>query len=169
MRLGRADYPEPVQRRSLALALALVALTAASCGGGGSKQLSKSEYETQVGATLRPLQEKTLPEVVVISPAEPKRAVNRLKEVEHALHDASSKLASMKPPGDAAGPTAAIADAIGKIGDEVTAIRKDAEGGNFLKLEQFKLRVASDPAVGQIRDAIVQLVNLGYNIAGAGA
>jgi hypothetical protein len=155
--------------RLLVLVLALTALVASSCGGGGgNKPLSKSEYEAQIGAILRPLQERTLREALAASPADPKHAVTRLKTAETALHDDADKLAKMKPPSDAAGPTSQIAQALGRIADRVTAIRKDAEKGNFARLEQFKVQIAADPSVRQIRDAIIQLVNLGYDVAGAG-
>src|SRR5919201_415068 len=47
-------------KRLVALVLVLTALVATSCGGGKSKPLSKADYETRIGAILRPLQEKTL-------------------------------------------------------------------------------------------------------------
>ena len=155
--------------RLLVLVLALTALVASSCGGGGgNKPLSKSEYEAQIGAILRPLQEKTLRDAILASPADPKRAVSRLKAAETALHDDADKLAKMNPPADAADATSRIAQALGKIADRVTAIRKDAENGNFAMLEQFKVQISTDPSVRDIRDAIIQLVNLGYDVAGPG-
>jgi hypothetical protein len=152
-----------------ALVLAGAALVATSCGGANdNKRLSKSEYEAQMGAILRPLQEKTLRGVLTASPANPSEVVRRLKGADTTLHDDAEKLAEMNPPADASGPTSGIAQAVKKIADRVTAVRKDAEDGSFLRLEQFKARLLADPAVAQIRDAIVQLVNLGYNIAGSG-
>jgi hypothetical protein len=146
----------------------VTALAAASCGGNDNQPLSKSEYETQVGAVLRPLQEKTLRAVLTASPGNPHEAVRRLKSAEASLHDGAEKLAEMNPPADAAGPTSQITQGLGAIADRVAAARKDAEDGNFGRLEQFKAQIAADPAVQQIRDAIVQLVNLDYNVAGSG-
>jgi hypothetical protein len=74
----------------------------------------------------------------------------------------------MQPPPDAVDPTQRLADGINHIADEVTAVRKDAEQGNFGRLVQFKLNIASDPAVAQIQAAITDLINLGYDIAGSG-
>ena len=155
-------------KRLAVLVMALTAFVASSCGGGEKKPLSKADYETQIGAILRPLQEKTLRDVLTASPANPDQAVARLKTAETALHDDADRLAEMKPPPDAAGPTSRIAQALAKIADRVTAARKDAERGNFGGLERFKVQIGADPAVLQIRDAIVQLVNLGYNVAGSG-
>jgi hypothetical protein len=150
----------------------LVALTlaASSCGGGGGgdKQLSKSEYETQVGAILQPLQGATLQNLVSISAADKDQAVAALKEGETKLHDAASNLSSMQPPDDAIDPTQRLAHGVGQIADEVTTVRKDAERGDFSKLVQFKVSLASDPAVSEIRDASLELINLGYNVAGSG-
>jgi delta 1-pyrroline-5-carboxylate dehydrogenase len=158
-----------VTRLLLAATLALITLVVSSCGGGGSdKQLSKSDYEAQIGAIFRQLQGKTLPTVLAMSPADPERAVRRLESAEKTLHAEATKLAEMKPPADATGPTSELASAFKKIADEVTAARKAAEGGNFLRLEQFKAGVSSDPAVAQVRDAVIQLVNLGYEVAGGG-
>jgi hypothetical protein len=158
-----------VKRLLLVSALTLVAIGATGCGGGGGdKPLSKSDYEAQIGAIFRQLQGKTLPAVLAVSPADPEQAVQRLKSAEKTLHESATKLGEMKPPGDATGPTSELASAFKRIADQVTAVRKDAESGNFLRLEQFKARISSDPAVAQVRDAVIQLVNLGYEVAGGG-
>jgi hypothetical protein len=155
-----------VRRLVLFIALALVA---SSCGGGGgSKPLSKAEFEARLGSIFREAQGKTLPAVMAVSPADPKQAVRRLKQAERSLHDAAAKLAAMKPPANAAGATSQLAAAMKRIADRVTAARKDAEEGDFARLERFKLQIGSDPAVARVRDAVVQLVNLGYNVAGPG-
>jgi len=158
----------PVKRALLLVMLAVLALAVSSCGGGGDKQLSRSEYETQVGANLQPLQGTTLQDLISISPANQDQAVAALKNDERKLHDAASNLASMQPPDDAVGATQRLAHGVGQIADEVTAVRKDAENGDFSKLVQFKVSLASDPAVSEIRGAALELINLGYNIAGSG-
>jgi hypothetical protein len=146
-----------------------LALAGSSCGGG-SGQLSKSEFEAKIGAILGPLQEPggTLQSIVTISAADREGAVRSLKDGESKLDDAASELASMKPPDDAVEPTQAIARGVRAIADQVTAVRKDAERGDFARLVQFKISLGSDPAVSEIRDAAVQLINLGYNITGEG-
>jgi hypothetical protein len=156
-------------KRALPLVmLAALALAASSCGGGGDKQLSKSEYETQVGAILQPLQGTTLQDLVSISPADKDQAIAALKNGETKLHNAASNLSSMQPPDDAVDATQRLARGVGQIADEVTVVRKAAEAGDFSKLVQFKVSLASDPAVSEIRDAALELINLGYNIAGSG-
>jgi hypothetical protein len=158
-----------VKRAPIAILLAVLGLAASSCGGdGGSKQLSASEYETQVGDILQPLQQTTLPNLVAIAATDRQRAVTALKNGEAKLNDAASQLSSMQPPADAVDPTQRLADGINHISDEVTAVRKDAEQGNFRKLVQFKLNIASDPAVAEIQAAVRDLINLGYDIAGSG-
>jgi hypothetical protein len=157
-----------VKRLLLVAILALTALVAGSCGGRSDKPLSKSDYEAQIGAIFRQLQGKTLPAVLAVSPADPDGAVRRLKSAEKTLREKATKVAEMKPPADATGPTSELASAFKQIGDQVTAARKEAESGNFLRLEQFKARISSDPAVAQVRDAVIQLVNLGYEVAGSG-
>ena len=157
-----------VKRALPVVMLAALALAASSCGGGGDKQLSKSEYETQVGAILQPLQGTTLQDLVSISPADKDQAIAALKNGETKLHDAASNLSSMQPPDDAVDATQRLAHGVGQIADEVTAVRKGAEAGDFSKLVQFKVSLASDPAVSEIRDAALELINLGYNIAGSG-
>ena len=156
-------------KRALPLVmLAALALGASSCGGGGEKQLSKSEYETQVGAILQPLQGTTLQDLVSISPADKEQAIAALKNGETKLHNAASNLSSMQPPDDAVDATQRLAHGVGQIADEVTVVRKAAEAGDFSKLVQFKVSLASDPAVSEIRDAALELINLGYNVAGSG-
>jgi hypothetical protein len=142
------------------------ALVVSSCGGGGNEQLSKSEYESKVGAILQPLQGSTLQKLVTISPGDRDRAVEALKEGESTLRGAASELESMKPPDDAVDPTASLAKGVREIADQVTAVRKDAERGDFARLLRFKITLASDPAVAEIRDAAIQLINLGYNPTG---
>jgi hypothetical protein len=148
------------------LVLAAIALAAASCGGGGDGPLSKADYEQQVGAILRPIQETTLPNVLQISPDQADQAIQQLKQAETKLHDDAETLRTMKPPEDVTGPTTELAEGIGRIADQVTSVRKGAESGNFNRLEQFKVQVGSDPAVAQIRAAITELINLGYDVAG---
>ena len=141
-------------------------LVVSSCGGGGNEQLSKSEYEAKIGAILQPLQGSTLQKLVTISPADRDRAVSALKDGESKLREAASELNSMKPPDDAVEPTQLLAKGVNEIADEVTAVRKDAERGDFARLLRFKITLASDPAVAEIRDAALQLINLGYNPTG---
>ena len=74
----------------------------------------------------------------------------------------------MQPPDDAVDATQRLAHGVGQIAEEVTVVRKAAEAGDFSKLVQFKVSLASDPAVSEIRDAALELINLGYNIAGSG-
>jgi hypothetical protein len=157
-------------KRALLLTLpVMLALVASSCGGEGG-QLSKSEFEAKIGAILRPLQEPggTLQNLVTVSAADRASALEVLKGAESELHDAASELGSMKPPDDAVEPTQMLARGAREIADQVTAVRKDAERGDFAKLVQFKITLASDPAVLEIRDAATALINLGYNIAGEG-
>jgi hypothetical protein len=151
----------------LVLSAALV-LAGSSCGGSGDGQLSKSDFEAKIGAILRPLQGSTLQDLVTIEAAGGDRAVQSLKSGESKLDDAASELESMQPPDDAVEPTQLLAKGVREIADEVTAVRKDAERGDFARLVRFKITLASDPAVSEIRDAAVQLINLGYNIAGGG-
>ena len=158
-----------MKRAVIAVLLAVLALAVSSCGGGGgSKQLSASEYETTVGDILQPLQQTTLPGIVAVAASDRDRAVTALKNGEAKLQDAASELGSMQPPADAVDPTQRLAEGINHIADEVTAIRKDAEQGSFGRLVQFKLNIASDPAVAEIQAAVRDLINLGYDIAGSG-
>jgi hypothetical protein len=170
MSLGRVTILRRVKRALLLILPAALALAGSSCGGGGGGQLSKSEYEAKIGAIVRSLQEPggTLQSIVTLSATDREGAVRGLKDGESKLHDAASELASMKPPDDAVEPTQAIARGVREIADQVTAVRKDAERGDFARLVQFKLSLGSDPAVSEIRDAAVQLINLGYNITGEG-
>jgi hypothetical protein len=148
--------------------LAALALAGSSCGGGGDGQLSKSEFEAKIGGILRPLQGSTLQNLVTVRAADGDRAVQALKNGESKLDDAASELESMKPPADAVEPTQMLAKGVREIANQVTAVRKDAERDDFARLVRFKITLASDPAVSEIRDAAVQLINLGYNIAGGG-
>lgn len=145
--------------------LAVTAIGVTACGGGG--RLSKSEFEAKIGSIIRPLQEQTLQRIVATGADDPE-AVPRLKDGEVKLHEAASELASLKPPDDAVEPTARLADGIEKIADRVTAVREAAQKGDFEKLVRFKVEVQDDPAVSQIQGAVVELVNLGYNVAGGG-
>lgn len=160
-----------VKRALLLILPAALAVVGASCGGGGGGgQLSKAEYEAKIGAIVGPLQKPggTLQRIVAISAADQAGAVTALKDGESKLHAAASDLDSLEPPDDAVAPTQALAKGVGEIADQVTAVRKDAEQGNFARLIQFKISLSSDPAVAEIRDAAVELINLGYNITGQG-
>jgi hypothetical protein len=171
MSLGRVTILRRVNRALLLILPAVLALVGASCGGGsGGAQLSRAEYEAKIGAIVGPLQKPggTLQSIVAISAADQAGAVTALKHRESKLHAAASDLESLKPPDDAVAPTQALARGVREIADQVTAVRKDAERGNFARLIQFKISLSSDPAVAEIRDAAVELINLGYNITGQG-
>ncbi len=155
-------------KRVLLLILASGLVLVVSSCGGGSGQLSKSEYESKIGAILQPLQGSTLQKLVTISSGDRDRVVRALKDGESKLHAAASELESMKPPDDAVEPTRLLAKGVREIADQVTAVRKDAERGDFARLVRFKVTLASDPAVAEIRDAALQLINLQYNITGEG-
>ena len=163
----------PVKRAFLLVvpaALALV-LAGSSCGGGGGGgQLSKTDYEAKIGAIARPIQEPggTLQSLVTISASDRTGAVRALKEGESKLRAAATELESLNPPDDAVAPTQTFAKGVGEIANEVTAVRKDAERGDFARLIQFKISLGSDPAISEIRDAAIELINLGYNITGEG-
>jgi hypothetical protein len=171
MSLGRVTILRRVKRALLPILPAALALVGASCGGGGGGgQLSKAEYEAKIGAIVGPLQKPggTLQSIVAISAADQTGAVTALKDGESKLHAAASDLDSLEPPDDAVAPTQALAKGVREIADKVTAVRKDAERGDFARLIQFKISLSSDPAVAEIRDAAVELINLGYNITGQG-
>ncbi|MDQ2910366.1 MAG: hypothetical protein M3R39_05040 [Actinomycetota bacterium] len=156
-----------MKRAFLLILLAALPLAVSSCGGG-SGQLSKSEFEAKIGAIMQPLQGSTLQDLVTISAADRAGAVRALKDGESKLHDAASELGSMKPPEDAVEQTQLLAKGVREIAGQVTAVRKDAERGDFARLVRFKITLASDPAVFEIQDAATELINLGYNIAGDG-
>jgi hypothetical protein len=168
MRLGPLIILRLVTRALLPMLLAALALAGSSCGGGGDGRLSKSEYEAKIGAIVRPIQETTLQNLVTLSAADRQQAVQGLKDGESKLHDAASELETMKPPEDAVEPTLLVAKGVRAIADQVTAVRRDAERGDFAKLVRFKITLASDPAISDIRDGAVELINLCYNIAGQG-
>jgi hypothetical protein len=169
MRLGQPTILRLVTRALVVILLTALAFAGSSCGGGrGDSQLSRSEYEAKIGSILRPIQGATLQNLVTLSAADREGAVQGLKAGESKLHDAASELESMKPPDDAVEPTLLMAKGVRAIADEVTAVRKDAERGDFARLVRFKVTLASDPAVSEIRDGAVELINLGYNIAGQG-
>ena len=151
--------------KRLAVLLGLVLLVAPSCGGGGNKPLSKADYEAKMGEILRPLN-PTLTNIARIDPSDREQAVAQMKKLETSLRDAASELSKLKPPEDAAAPTSQLADGIKRFADRLGAARKTAEQGNFLKLEQLKLGLASGPETQQVRAAASQLIGLGYNIAG---
>ena len=134
-----------VKRALLLILPAALALVGASCGGGGSGgQLSRAEYEAKIGAIVGPLQKPggTLQSIVAISAADEAGAVTALKDGESKLHAAASDLDSLEPPDDAVAPTQALAKGVREIADQVTAVRKDAEQGNFARLIQFKISLS---------------------------
>ena len=155
--------------RRRAILLGLIVLLAGACGSDSNKPLSKEEYGAEVGSVLRPLQNKILPGVIATSPAEGTRAVERLRDAEHMCREGGDKLAGLRPPDDAAAAHNQLVDGLRRLADEVGRMRKGAERGNFLRLEQFKVQAASDPGFAQIRSAVGQLIGLGYSsIVGQG-
>jgi hypothetical protein len=155
--------------RRLAIPLGLIVLLAGACGSGGNKPRSKEEYGAEVGSVLRPLQNTILPGVIATSPAEGPWAVERLRNAEKSCREGAVKLAGLRPPDEAAAANSQLVDGLRRLADEVGRMRKGAERGNFLRLEQFKVQAASDPGFARIRSAVGQLIGLGYSsIVGQG-
>ncbi|HZQ66846.1 MAG TPA: hypothetical protein VFA66_16645 [Gaiellaceae bacterium] len=83
-----------MRRASLVAVLALV-LSAAACGGGGSKTLSKEEYGSRLNAICK---DAAAQEKEIGTPTSPSELVGKGPELRAALDRAIAKAEKLKPP-----------------------------------------------------------------------
>ena len=140
----------------LALAGA-VALVAAGCGGGGSKPLSKAEYEKQMGAIGQTLTDSLNALGTATSAA---KAATSLKNIQTELRTAADKMEAITPPDDVKTEHAQLASGVREFGDQLDPVIKKLEGGNLPALAA----VTSLTALAKIQKASTAINDKGYNI-----
>jgi hypothetical protein len=153
------DRREIRMRRVIALfALAgAVALVAAGCGGGGSKPLSKADYEQQMSAIGKSLT-NSLNSLGTATSAS--KAATALKNLQTELEDAAGQMDAITPPDDVKTEHADLANGVREFGEQLGPIITKLEGGDM----QAIAGVTSLAALAKIQEASTAINNKGYNI-----
>lgn len=152
-------------RRLSATALALFALVAAGCGGGGGNQLSKSQYETQVKNITGQVQKDFAGIQGQNSTAEISSAVDKAQQ---SLNNAASKLAALKPPDDAKADTAAIVAGFRYVASQLPQLKAAVQKKDLAAIQKLQQNLTSAPQVTAARTATADLKKKGYQVGALG-
>ena len=146
-------------RVALASLAAGLLLAVAACGGSSSGQLSKSDYESQVGTIAVGLTGaiQAIGEASTI-----KGTVTALRQAEATFAKAADELDAITPPDDIADPHAALAKAVRDFGEELHPILGRVQKGNRLAVTGIQAL----PAIQQIIRASADIGHKGYNLGG---
>lgn len=148
-------------RLSLLPVAALLVFALAGCGGGGdSGQLSKSEYESQVGAIAVGLTEAIQ---TIGAQSTVKGTVTALQQAESTFAKAAEEMDAITPPDDIADEHAALASAVRAFGEELHPIVGRVQKGNRLAVTGIQAL----PALQQIVRASADIGKQGYNLGGS--
>jgi ABC-type glycerol-3-phosphate transport system substrate-binding protein len=146
-------------RRVIAL-LALagaVALVVAGCGGGGSKPLSKAEYEQQMTAIGQSLT-NSLNSLSTSTSAT--NAATALKQLQTDLAKAAGEMNAITPPDNVKTEHENLATSLQEFSDELDPIITKLEGGDMTAVAG----VTALPALAKIQTASTAINDKGYSI-----
>jgi hypothetical protein len=144
-----------------AIALALLCVIVAGCGGGG--RLSRSEYRARLAALAN---ESTAAQVKAQQALEPKSVgdlQSRLRQFADAEDRIGDKIDRLKPPKDA---EAANAELARGFHDTASEIREAVRGLSKFTLPAFAIRslrsLANSKGSREVDDGLAKLKKLGY-------
>lgn len=155
-----------MQAKSLALALALaaVALVAASCGG--SARLSKSDYEQKLQSEGS--QVKSAFAKVSGSPSSLDALAKQVGAAEDSLKNAADDLDEIKPPKDAEADNDKIVSALRALAGEMDKLKKAADKGDPKKAQEVSNAIGNSQAVKDADAATKDLKAKGYTVGAFG-
>jgi hypothetical protein len=141
------------------LALAAAAMLVASgCGGGGSKALTKAEYEKQMRVIGENLS-KSLNTLGTATSA--KAAATALEKVQAEMKKGAADMEAIKPPEEIETQHAQLVAGVEKFGEQLEPVITKLDKGNLQALAQ----VTSLTALTEIQNASQALNEKGYDIA----
>jgi hypothetical protein len=147
------------------LFVGLAALLLAGCGGGGSKAVSKDEYQQELQRLGQDLTDAGSELGRSIDIATFNGNVDNLRD---HLNDAADDLHGLKPPADVQAANDELADALDDFADELEPV-KEARRESIVKARDALLRVSKSAAVKHARAATRELKAKGYDIGQFGS
>jgi cytochrome c556 len=152
--------------RVLALCLVAIALVVTGCGGGGDT--SKADYEKQVNAAGKALQQSFGDIGTSIGNAkDTKQTAAKLADGATALDKAADDLGDIDPPDEIESQHNDLVDGLHELADEFRSGAEAAKSGDVSKLVQFASGLQSSKAVKKITQAGQEIEKKGYKFANA--
>jgi hypothetical protein len=146
--------------------VAALALSAAGCGGGSSRPLSKSQYEHKVQQIQQDAFAKVNPATIIVS-SRGGDVTRSLEAVESAIEDEARELGQIRPPAGIAKLHNKLVSAVRRyaqdLGSLIAALRS-----RRLTLDELGPKLRSLPSANAIRTARAEIIQSGYRIGGSG-
>jgi hypothetical protein len=142
--------------------LILVVLAVAGCGGGG--QLSKSEYEQHLQQGGRDV---SAARAVLTRTTSRGAFLEGIDGLQKALNDVAADLGGIKPPADVQSANGRLADAFGKLADDLEEVKAAADKGPAAARQKFR-RVTTGTASREANQAITEIQRRGYDVGKLG-
>jgi hypothetical protein len=147
------------------LAVGVLCLVAAGCGGGGGR-LSKSQYEQHLQADGQAITKAFKP--LSTAPSSLTELAGELKVGEGKLHDAADDLGGVKPPKEVEKDNDALVSGLRKLADELEALRKAAEKKDPQLVQKTLAELRSSHALVDARNATDDMKKKGYKLGTLG-
>lgn len=151
-------------RRPLTVALSLLALVAAGCGG--SDTLSKKDYESKATAIIN--QTKSALTGLSTSGSNPATIGPALDKATAALNKAADDLAKLKPPKDVSADNAKIATGLHFIANSFGQLKTAAQKQDKSAFQKYQQTVSTAPEAKAAQAASQDLQKKGYKIGAVG-
>jgi len=137
----------------------MLVLVLAGCGGGGSKPLTKAQYEQRLQADGKAAQRAT----AGISPnRRPLALAKSLAQAQAALRRAADDLDSLRPPADAVRDNVRIARGLRALATMFEPVRRKLAAGKPIDLAREFTKLREPQAVHDAQLAVNDLQRKGY-------
>jgi len=145
----------------IAVAVTLAAL-AAGCGGGGSKEMSKADYEAKIQADGKAAQDAV--NQISASFSSIGTVAKQVAAAEVAAKKAADDLAAVTPPKDIAADHDALVKALRVIDVELKELAKAARAGDAMAAAQAANALQNSPDVQAGLAALRDMKKKGYAV-----
>jgi soluble cytochrome b562 len=148
--------------------LVLVVLAAAALGaacGGGSKALTKPQYEQRMRAVIAPLNVQLARlSAAAAAAGSARQAGGRIADVQGALRRAADELDAISAPRDVSSDHAEFVAGMREFADELDAARTAAEQGQAEALREAQAQAGRSEGARRLRRALGAIEDAGYDV-----
>lgn len=148
--------------RRLVAALAIVALTAAGCGGDGG-----GDYANDVRDVGQKLQDSSVGKELQ-NVKSPQQLADALRKAAGLLDEAAAKLDELDPPDEAADAHRKLTEGARETADAFRKVADQAEGGNAQDVLSTLGQLTSSGGAKKLEEGLSELEKEGYDVRGDG-